>query len=349
MSIARDRTVDVLRGVAILMMVAGHLAAAIYLPSTYSNELFRSPFPMTVLVVGGFAPALFITISGMMVAHSTWRKGRGLGAFLKRGALVVLAGVVIDVLVWHIRPFTTVDVLYLIGVSLPVAYLFAARVPRALRWITALAFIVLTPLLQSWLGYTDYPTEFTLGGRITKEIANQTNVLNHWLCDGWFPLFPWLGFSILGVALADRRWGAGERARFGVREGLLAGLVLIAFAVWLGWPDPRTQSFERLHYGGAFMPPDLGYLLSSIGGVLVLFWIVDRKPDLALYRPVEILGAAALFVYVVHSPCIEGIQWALGGRVPALLVLPILVGLVLALILGARLLTLVPRLGGKRR
>jgi uncharacterized membrane protein len=349
MSIARDRTVDVLRGVAILMMVAGHLAAAIYLPSTYSNELFRSPFPLTVLVVGGFAPALFITISGMMVAHSTWRKGRGLGAFLKRGALVLLAGVLIDVLVWHIRPFTTVDVLYLIGVSLPVAYLFATRVPRALRWVAVLAFIVLTPLLQSWLGYTDYPTEYTLDGRIPNEIANQTNILNHWLCDGWFPLFPWLGFSILGVALADRRWGEGGRPRFGAREGLLPGLVLIALAIGLGWPDPQTQSFERIRYGGAFMPPDLGYLISSVGGVLLLFWLVDRKPDLALYRPVEILGAAALFVYVGHSPAIEAIQWALGGRVPALLVLPILAGLVLALIVGAQLLALVLRLARRRR
>jgi uncharacterized membrane protein len=52
-------------------------------------------------------------------------KGYHAGHFLTRGASILLVGVLIDVFIWGIIPFMTMDVLYLVGFSLPIAYLFS--------------------------------------------------------------------------------------------------------------------------------------------------------------------------------------------------------------------------------
>ena len=130
---------------------------------------------------------------------------------------------------------------------------------------------------------------------------------------------------------------------------MLPGLGLLALAAVLGWPDPQVQSFARIEYGGAFMPPDLSYLIACVGEILLLFWIVDRNPHLRIYRPVEILGTAALFVYVAHSPLIEIIEWALGRRATEWVLFPILAGLLLVLLGGVWLLARVPFLRKKPR
>ena len=50
-------------------------------------------------------------------------------------------------------PFVGVDVLYLIGVAIPLAYL-AARAPLWSAAAVTGAILGATPFLQQWLGYT---------------------------------------------------------------------------------------------------------------------------------------------------------------------------------------------------
>ncbi len=328
-STTRDPALDTLRGLAIAAMVFGHLAVGIVVP----------PGAFYIEALGGVAPALFLTISGMMVAHSTWRKGRRAGHFLKRAAIVLAAGALLDVLYWRIWPFTGVDILYLIGVSMPIAWMVARRLPPAGRWIVAAVFLLLAPPLQDTLGYSDYPTEIALDGRPIDVIdlegigpvllENRTAVWQHWIVDGWFPLFPWLGFSLLGVALAGRRWGgrgggptddpevrapAGAR-RSALVDTLLPGLALMVVAVGLGWMDVEWELTPRRRLGGAFMPPRFDYLLGAVGEILTLLWIVDRRPAARVWGPFAGLGSAAFLVYLIHQPAIRIVAWAWGERV----------------------------------
>lgn len=288
----RDTTIDILRGLAIFTMVAANMAASV----------LASPHPFLFRLYGSFAAPLFILISAMMVVFTVQTKGHGLKYFLLRGMMIITVGALIDVLIWKIYPFTTVDVLYLIGISVPLAYLFH-RLDTLSRWIIVISIFLVTPVLQMNLGYTDYPTEFSLSGEQTIIIANQTGIFNHWIIDGWFPIFPWLGFSLLGVNLAALRWNK-LHATFGKINIFLIGICILAFGgiLWRLYPG---SLLTRAGYSELFYPPTVGYITSAIGIIVILFSIVDWKPLINAYKPLQALGESSLLMYILHLALIE--------------------------------------------
>lgn len=265
-----------------------------------AGPALAEPHPFWLRLYGSFAAPLFILISGMMVVFTAKTKGHALKYFLSRGLMIITVGAFIDVLIWRIYPFTTVDVLYLIGISLPLAYLFY-RLNNLSRWVIMIFIFLATPALQNILGYTDYPTEFNLMGGLTIVIENQTNIINHWIIDGWFPIFPWLGFSFLGVNLANLRW---DTVNFGKKFFSLIGICIMAFGSIIWWLYPG-KLLTRAGYSELFYPPAFGYLMSAIGLIIILFSIVDRKPSVIAYKPLQVLGESALFMYVLHLILIE--------------------------------------------
>jgi uncharacterized membrane protein len=289
----RDASVDALRGIAILTMIEANLAAS----------LLMQPHPLLLRLFGSFAAPLFIVISGMMVEYTSRTKGYGLTHFLFRGLSIVGVGVLVDVMIWKIYPFTTVDVLYLVGISIPLAYLFS-RLRSPPQWTITAAIFALAPILQVLLGYSDYPTEYTLLGQITVIASNQTSILNHWLVDGWFPIFPWLGFSLLGVALARVRWSPNLRCKLGDPKVFLVGLVVTGLGalIWFLYPG---SLLVRAGYSELFYPPMTGYVLAAVGLVVILFGLVDRTASSRVYAPLQMMGPSSLFIYFLHHLLIE--------------------------------------------
>ena len=54
-------------------------------------------------------------------------------------------------------------------------------------------FPLLPPLffyIQGWLGYAPFPVEFYLSSYRVFPLDGQTDILTHWLADGWFPCSP---------------------------------------------------------------------------------------------------------------------------------------------------------------
>jgi uncharacterized membrane protein len=273
-------------------MVAANMAALVLV----------EPHPFWLRLYGSFAAPLFILLAGMMVAFTTQTKGHELKYFLARGMMIVAIGVLIDVFIWKIYPFMTVDVLYLIGISLPIAYLFLNLNTRS-QWVIIVSIFLVTPILQNILGYTDYPTEFYLSGEQTVIAENQTNILNHWMVDGWFPIFPWLGFSLLGVGLANLRWKYKSHTTFGKKTTFLTGIGFLAFGSIIWWLYP-SKLLVRAGYSELFYPPTIGYIISAIGLIIVLFTLVDYRSVIA-YKPLQALGESALFMYIMHLALIQ--------------------------------------------
>lgn len=310
LALKRDITIDVLRGLAIFVMVIANMAP----------YALAEPHPFVLRLYGSYAAPLFILISGMMVALTTQTKWYGLKYFLVRGVMIVAVGALIDVLIWNNYPFTSFDVLYLIGCSLPLSYLFL-RLSSLARWGIVIFIFLFTPVLQKILGYSDYPTEFYLSGSPFVMVKNQTNILNHWLVDGWFPIFPWLGFSLLGVNLANLRRGNKSISTFTKRTNFLIGISIIVFGsiIWLFYPK---SLLTREGYSELFYPPSLGYIISAIGAIVTLFSIVDWKPFI-LYKPLQTLGESALFMYILHLALIKYIiapEWPKEGLQTFLLI-----------------------------
>ena len=283
----RDLTIDTLRGLAVFTMVAANM----------TPDVLIEPHPFWLRLYGSFAAPLFILLSGMMVAFTTQTREHRLRYFMFRGAIIITIGMAVD-LIYLIYPFTSVDVLYLIGLSLPLVYLFL-RLNTSSRWIMVCSIFLITPIIQKALGYTDFPTEISFWGEQTITAENQTNIFNHWVVDGWFPIFPWLGFSFLGANLAHLRCTYKPLATFGKKSILLIGMGILAFGsiLWYLFPD------SLLTRGGnseLFYPPTIGYIITAIGIMVILFSIVDWKPSLAIYKPLRTLGESSLFIYWLH-------------------------------------------------
>ncbi|NYT01280.1 MAG: DUF1624 domain-containing protein [Methanosarcinales archaeon] len=300
----RDPAIDVLRGLAIVSMVAAHLSPAL-----------EGPAPLWLRAGGSIAAPLFILISGMMVSLSSRERGRDLGRFLRRGGQVLLAAVLVDLMVWNIYPFLSFDVLYLIALAIPLTFLTLGQSAR-MRFALVLLIFLAAPFLQQHLGYADYPTEITLLGTRAVYPHSPTGIANHWLVDGWFPIFPWLGFSILGTVLADLRWrprpeGDGLlTVGFNTVSFFLAGLCL-AVAGSAALARSLGDLATRGGYVELFYPPTAAYLAASVGVCLLLFFLADLLPRQAAQRPLAVLVEHSLFMYVLHLALIRYLVYTL--------------------------------------
>ena len=300
----RDSAIDILRGIAIITMLLANLM----------GSTTAEPHPLSLRAAGSFAAPLFILLAGMMVGRGIEKKGYNISYFSKRGLfLILIAAIICDMLIWGVLPFLNMEVLYLIGISLPiVAALY--RLPVKLQLLIVIAIFALTPLLQTLVGYK--PGVF--GYFIPKSQATldyvltdlhrflQTGYLKQVFIDGWFPVFPWIGFALLGGVIAKLRWANNQQHKFASRRILIGSIlvVTIGIIIWRAYPGAL---YVRLGFSELFYPATPGYIVTAIGVIALLFWIADKQPQLSIWRPVKIMGESALFLYLLHWIIIDHI------------------------------------------
>jgi uncharacterized membrane protein len=272
----RDVSIDVTRGLAIFMMIMANSLPYLLTP----------PVPLPVRLYGTFAAPMFIALAGMMVALT--KKKHHLGYFIDRGAIIILIGVLIDVFLWNIYPFVGADVLYLIGISLPFAYLFL-NLDEKLRWAIIGVIFLLTPIFQNIIGY-----------REVHHLDNSLIGIAHSLfIDGYFPIFPWLGFSLLGAQLGSIRWKDGKINKYNnsLMVAIIIALLVIGSALWEAFPG---NMYIREGYAELFYPPTIGFIITAIGIILLAICIFDALPLSRLLEPFQSMGQYSLHIYVAH-------------------------------------------------
>ena len=291
----RDQSVDLLRGLAIAIMVAANLIPFLLVP----------PAPFWLRVIASVAAPLFIFLSGMMVALSFRLKKHTFTYFLLRGSFVIILGALLDLVARGAVPFLDFDVLYLIGISLPLAFLFLQLDVRK-RMLVFLSVIVVAPLAQAFFGYSGLPLQVPLMPVFAgSALPPATDVLRQLLIEGWFPLFPWLAVALLGAHAGTFRWQEKSIRSFADRNlALLGGGTLAIGAVfWYLMPGPALTPYG---YVELFYPPTMEFLLFITGLILCLFiaadWLVTTR---RLFEPLQILGQCSLVIYVVQTLIIE--------------------------------------------
>jgi uncharacterized membrane protein len=300
----RDISIDILRGFAITMMIGANMIP----------YLLLTPVPLWVRLCSSIAAPLFIFLSGMMVALSHCRKQYDLRYFLIRGGAVILIGIILDVVCQGLIPFTSIDVLYLIGISLPLGYLYISFGARSRGVIIAVIFC-LTPLVQLLFGYTRLPVQIGIShlGSIVSTVP-VAEILRQWFVDGWFPVFPWLGIALLGSEFGLFRWrGEGIRTSANARQAVIAFVTLCAGITLLF--VSAGPSYIRYGYVELFYPPTLGFCFASIGTILCLFMATDLLPRTRLIDPFRALGECSLAIYILHSIIIAWIVEPMDIRV----------------------------------
>jgi uncharacterized membrane protein len=291
----RDLSVDLLRGLAIAIMVAANLIPFLLVP----------PAPFWLRVIASVAAPLFIFLSGMMVALSFHLKKHTFSYFLFRGGFVVLLGALLDLLARGTVPFLDFDVLYLIGISLPLAYLFLYLSLRK-RMLVFLSIIVVTPLAQAFFGYSGLPLQVPLIPVLTgSALPAAFVILRQWLVEGWFPILPWLAVALLGAHAGTFRWRENSIRSFADRELAILGFGALAIGalLWYILPGPALTPYG---YVELFYPPTMEFLLFITGLIFCLFiaadWLVTTR---RLFEPLLVLGQCSLAIYVIHTLIIE--------------------------------------------
>jgi len=287
----RDTSIDVARGIAIFVM----------LPANMSATSYAEPHPMWFRIFSSLAAPLFIFVAGMMVAFSGTRKHYHWSHFAVRGGLLMLTGATIDICIWRMVPFNSFDVLYLIGIITPLAFLFT-KLPFKAQLAAIIVVFSLTPILQAFFGYTEVPSDTVLwglnAGNVIVKPEHPTNPLNHLFIDGWFPLFPWAGVMWSGAFVAQRVLLQSMPAPYGKLRNLGAVLLLFGIPVWFLYPGAH---YVRMGYSEMFYPPTAGFLISALGFNCITIWAAHIQGLAWLYRPLRWLGEAPLFFYIFHS------------------------------------------------
>ena len=200
------------------------------------------------------------------------------------------------------------------------------------------------PLLQAIVGYSPLPLSIPLSAVLGgTAFPSFFAVLTQWLIDGWFPLFPWILFSLLGAQAGTFRWQGNTIVSFAHREMLfVAGTILVTGAVfWYLIPGP---ALTRFGYAELFYPPTLEFLMFITGVIFCLFIAADSLPvNNVVFDPLRAMGECSLAIYLIHCVVIDlliqplGILMPLGLFLPACLVF--LVGMILCAYLFRRIRT----------
>lgn len=197
------------------------------------------------------------------------------------------------------------DILHFYGIYFALAAFFVSASDRVLWNFSGLALAVATVLLiafetlagEGWVDIDD-PAFWTPLG-----------LLRNAFIDGYYPVFPWMGFILIGMWLGRRNLAEAGRRR---RLALVGAVVFV-----LAESGARLiQYFAEMHtfvtdipmIGYFFeaypFPPTVVYFLSAgSGAVLVIAASLIVAENRALLRwtaPLQAVGRMALSVYVLH-------------------------------------------------
>jgi uncharacterized membrane protein len=273
------------------------------------------PFFQWMRLIGGFPGAVFLFISGVVLAlaaEGMHRRGEPPRAVLRAGLVrgLEILGYAFLFRFWMFASgrfrspwdLLRVDILNCIGAALLVVGMVALPWPRrgarvAVALLVAAAVVALAPL--TW--------DSALARRLPAGLAGYVDGRQP---GSFFPPFPWAGFAALGAAagvvLASWR-GRGREARlFGGMAAL--GTVLIPLGLWADRVLPAVYPrYDFWHTSPAYFAVKTGIVLL----VMAAACFFDRLPG---QGPIRQLGRTSLLVYWVHLEVIYGDHLVPGFR-----------------------------------
>ena len=302
----RQASIDVLRAVAIVLMVVVHFVEN--LSGWYDGG--SGPFEGVHRVwwlPTGFAAPMFTLLSGM--SYRLWlgvQTQRGLSdetisqRTVRRGLFLIGLGFAFNVLVWLPEDVFNWDILTLIGLAMIVLDV-ARRMPDWVVVMAAVLIVAVSPAMRVavdyaayWqAGYFDY--DFTL-----------TDVLLGWLVVGYFPVFPWLALPMLGHALAAWLFDGSHDGRPRLLATVAAAGIAIALAMTATWDTLPAAIIGAGGRGWTMFPASTAYCLGTAGtvtlAVAVLHPFLDGQRDRQgwLLDWATPLSRHALSMYLLH-------------------------------------------------
>ncbi len=298
--------IDVLRAVAILLMLQGHFVdstlGAVYRDSSQAWFVLWS-------FMRGLTAPLFFTVTGLVFTYLLLKDGRPLAENIRwqkgmrRGGLLILLGYLLKFSIinlgslhWTSYHFT-LDVLHCIGLALwAIAGLYALSRPLSRRYFGGLLlfFALVIFLSDPW--------------RLSLSTENMPRLLAHYVSKEYgsvFTPFPWIGYSLFGALLGTvLNW----RPRLAFSYELPAILTIIGVltfcfsSMWLinlynltGWEGFKTQAFNN----GLFIRAGHAWVI-----IALFMWGISLMQ--AVPKWLTRIGSETLSIYCGHYALLYG-------------------------------------------
>jgi len=310
------QAIDWLRGLAVVLMIQTHLYDAWVSPAGKATSLYS-----WTRFLGGIPSRLFLLLVGVsmairfesQIARGTDRRTMYRGA-IKRGLEIVLLAYLFRMQEFTLSGFGgdwinlfRIDILNCIGASMVlIPFIVAPRngKPQVMAALgAALVVIALGPIIgpavfPRWL---PEPLTAYLGG--PRPMA----------C---FPLFPWMAWPLIGVAIGHFwvRWSREPRRQAAafILSGI-GGMAIIYTVILIRRINPHI-----IHYPSELVqqmgPGSFFYRLGMLGPIALLAYVVTRLPG-QRFSVMQQLGQTSLLVYWIHFDlCYGMVSGPLHGR-----------------------------------
>lgn len=298
--------VDLLRGLALLVMIEVHVFNA------FLNPVFKAqPWFSVLTYINGLVAPSFLFVSGFAFILSTNLSSEKLKIFspavikrLLRIALIFLVGYSLHLPIFSLSKmlklpeaemlqFYNVDVLQCIAAGLMMLLLMKLftsneKIFNVILFSGTLIFIFLSPL--AW--------QHDFSNNIPKWLANYFNPKYGSL----FPLFPWLGFMFSGAIAAIfflRQKENTEQKKF-ITYLTIIGLIFVIITHLL-LTELTPVEIRSIRPNPFFFLQRLGYVLL----LLVICWHVDSKRNIKKSFILD-FSRESLLVYWLHLTIIFG-------------------------------------------
>jgi uncharacterized membrane protein len=299
----RRTYLDLLRGVAVLLMIDAHLFDSWTRPADRGSAAFAA-----AMFIGGFGTTLFLMLAGVasaLSAGSKLRRGADVRsasqAVIRRGLELYALALIFRVQAWFLGwshspgDLLKVDILNIMGPSIVFAGLLwrAGRTASQRLWLftaATLATAVITPFVSSM------PTT-VLPDALRAYVVPVPGLSN-------FVFFPWMALvfagGVIGMLLDSAVSAARERQ----------------VNVWLGAGGAAVAVFA---FAASYLPsalPDSSFWTTSPAFLFIRIGVVSAAVAIAYvwsrisgpgWSPLGQLGRTSLFIYWIHVEMVYGL------------------------------------------
>ncbi|WP_303315803.1 heparan-alpha-glucosaminide N-acetyltransferase domain-containing protein [Flavivirga abyssicola] len=321
----RIESIDILRGVVMVIMALDHVRDYFHYGSFFSNPTnleTTTPFLFFTRFITHYCAPVFIFLAGTsaFLYGSNKTKPQSFKFLFTRGLWLVFLEIVLNNFIWWFDisySFIGLQVIWAIGLSM-IFLSFLIYLPRKI--ILLIGFILITGhnLLDS---ITMQGTSFE---SIVWYILHQSNfipVSSTRMVAFAYPILPWIGLMSLGYCLGSmytKGFDIEIRKKWLVRIGVASVCLffvirgLNVYGDLVPWSTQDTATKTVLSFFNVTKyPPSLAYILITIGPALLFLYgieaVKNKVTDFFL-----IFGRVPLFYYflhilVIHSVAIIGL------------------------------------------
>jgi uncharacterized membrane protein len=309
----RIESIDILRGVVMVIMALDHVRDYFHYGSFFSNPTnleTTTPFLFFTRFITHYCAPVFVFLAGTSAfLYGSKKTKPELFKFLfTRGIWLVFLEIAVNNLIWWFDinyGFVVLQVIWAIGLSM-VILSFLIFLPKQV--LIAIGFIII-------LGHNLLDTILLKGesiGAILWYILHQGSQIttdSNRLIGIYYPILPWIGVIILGYSfglLYAKNFNASIRKKWLLIMGLTATALFFiirgsnVYGDLVPWTIQNTSTKTILSFFNVSKyPPSLSYLLITLGPALLFLYgietVKNKFTDFFL-----VFGSVPLFYYFLH-------------------------------------------------